>query len=335
MNFNLFEAEDQIISTAEKLLQEERVPDYHAAFRTLLADYKQLYKTSKRLLRFSDRNEEKLKETTQALSQRTTELLASQERLRQAQAREMAFASEIQMAMLPTSYAVLGQQSRYEISAILEPAKAVGGDLYDYFLIDPQHLFFVIGDVSGKGIPAALFMVKAITLLKTVAQETALLADIVNTVNKRLWMDNDACMFITLVCGILDINTGDMQCCNAGHTAPLIQSAERSYFTQWPSGPSLGLTEQPVFPVSKLHLAAGESLLLYTDGVTEAFNAAGECFSEERLLQLFIGNTGVVNAKTMTSLAFTAVKDFTQQAVQSDDITIMSLHHGITGLYDS
>lgn len=333
MEFNIFESEDQVISAAEKLLNESQAPNYQAAFSTLLEDYKQLYKTSKRLLRFSDRNEEKLKETTQALSLRTTELLASQEKLRQAQAREMAFASEIQMAMLPTGYAVLGEQSRYEISAILEPAKAVGGDLYDYFLIDPQHLFFVIGDVSGKGIPAALFMVKAITLLKTVAQETALLADIVNTVNQKLWMDNDACMFITLICGILDISTGHIQCCNAGHNPPIIKSAVRSYFAEWPTGPSLGLAEQPVFAVSAFNLAPGESLLLYTDGVTEAFNEAGECFSDERLLQLFTNNADF-NAKEMTSLVLKSVKDFVQQATQSDDITILSLHHGITGLYD-
>lgn len=248
-------------------------------------------------------------------------------RLRESLEKEMRIAHDIQMAMLPTKSGGGESFGNVDVAAVLVPARSVGGDLYNYFLVGPDRLFFAIGDVSDKGVPAALFMVKTNTLLRGVAGTVDALDTLMQRVNRELCRDNDACMFVTLIAGTIDLATGEYELSNGGHNLPVLMRADGSCdYLETLTGPALGFDESAEFPVMRSRLEPGESLLLYTDGVTEAFNSRDEMFSDERLVEVLAGKSSA-GATAATRHILSAVKDFAGDHGQSDDITVVALRY--------
>jgi sigma-B regulation protein RsbU (phosphoserine phosphatase) len=257
--------------------------------------------------------------------QHQRDLEAAHAQLRASHEKEMRIAHDIQMAMLPKRDRGVDIFDGFEIAAILEPARSVGGDLYNYFSAGPDRLCFAVGDVSDKGVPAALFMVKTNTLLRSVAGEVEALHTIMERVNQELSRDNEACMFVTLIVGILDLNTGEFVLANGGHNAPVLMKADGSCaYIETETGPALGFDESAEFPVMRSQLHPGETLLLYTDGVTEAFNDRDEMYSDDRLLEV-LGGLETAGAAQTTQLLLRSVQGFAGNHGQSDDITIVAL----------
>lgn len=250
-----------------------------------------------------------------------TAITASQERA----AQEMAIASKIQLSTLPTKFPDLFHNRNFDVYANMTPAKAVGGDFYDIFLIDKDHLCLIIADVSGKGVPAALFMMITKILVKQNAMSNLSPEKIFSLVNKQLIENNDANMFATAFIGIIDVNTGELTYCNAGHNPPLIKQGKNKF--QWmktkPSG-ILGGIDNTEYKEYKLNLFPGDMIYMYTDGVTEAFNEKDELYSEQRL----IDNINKINVKDMSLKGIVEyikddIRNFAGIKEQSDDITML------------
>ncbi len=240
---------------------------------------------------------------------------------------ELKIASAIQMNFLPKRFPPFPDQTAFDLYAALAPAREVGGDLYDFFMLDPGHLFFSVGDVSDKGVPAALFMAVTKTLMKGMAEQGSTPADVLGRVNAELCQNNETAMFVTLVCGILDMATGDLVYSNAGHNPPvLLRAGKRPEFLTLPPGLVLGVAEEAVFETRTIRLFPNDRLLLYTDGVTEAMDADDQLFSDERLL----GETTGMAAETprqMVERLMAAVHAYAGGTAQSDDITVLALHY--------
>jgi len=214
------------------------------------------------------------------------------------------------------------------LHAYLLPAKAVGGDLYDFFPMDEgQRLFFAIGDVSDKGVPAALFMAVTKTLVKGFADQYRDPGEILYRVNNELCVNNDSAMFVTYLCGILDLQTGEVQFANAGHNPPLLARANGHHeWLKLPPGLVLGGMEEMTFPVSSVKLEPGDSLLLYTDGVTEAMSPKNELFGEAALEATY-AKVKTSSALVQVQAVFDAVDAHADGAEQSDDIAALVLRY--------
>ncbi|OQA86890.1 MAG: Phosphoserine phosphatase RsbU [Lentisphaerae bacterium ADurb.Bin242] len=243
---------------------------------------------------------------------------------------ELKAAAEIQLSMLPRTFPPFPERTEVDIYARMIPAREVGGDLYDFVFVDDRHLFFVIGDVSGKGMPAALFMATAKTLMRGFARNGLSPAQILHMANNYLADENESCMFITVFCGILDCSTGEAVCCNAGHNPPLRLAPDgNSSFLRLPPGFPLGpfATEfSSVYKEEHFTLAKGEVLFLYTDGVTEALNPRDELFGEGRLeLALAAAPPESNSLKETTDVLLRILHEHVAGAPQSDDITMMMI----------
>lgn len=240
---------------------------------------------------------------------------------------ELDVASSIQKDMLPCIFPPFPDCAAFDIYATMEPAKEVGGDFYDFFLVDGGHLAVVIADVSGKGVPAALFMVIAKTLIKNHAQLGAPPSKVFETVNHQLCETNDANMFVTAFMGILELATGKFTFVNAGHNPPLISREGKPY--EWlRSDPGFVLAglDDMTFEQQEIYLSPGDSLFLYTDGVTEALNPESQLYSDPRLEKFF--NSGVLDGKAVSeipALVRKDIADFARGAEQADDITMLIL----------
>jgi sigma-B regulation protein RsbU (phosphoserine phosphatase) len=207
----------------------------------------------------------------------------------------------------------------------MEPAKEVGGDFYDFCLIGGRNLYFAIGDVSGKGVPAALFMMITKTLLKNEALRGSSPDQILSDVNHIIAPDNNTVMFATVFCGLLDTKSGQLNFANAGHNPPLLRrKGQRAEVLSVEKGFVLGPFEDSKFKQQTIKLNPGDSLFLYTDGVTEAMNRDKKLFSEDRLLKL----VAELQGHKMNDIAETVRKEvhaFAGDEPQSDDITVMAL----------
>jgi sigma-B regulation protein RsbU (phosphoserine phosphatase) len=243
--------------------------------------------------------------------------LAEQARLEH----ELQIAASIQQAMLPKPGSrALPPEVR--TAAALTPAKQVGGDLYDYFTVDDTHVLFAIADVSDKGIPAALFMARLAGLLGVVATSGKSPDRILHEINARLVEDNDACMFITIGCGLLDIRNGHIRYASAGHDAPLLRTAEGSVASlAVENGAAIGIDSSAEYTAMEIVLAPGDTLVLFTDGVTEAWMADGAQFGTERLV------TVLSEAKDGSSDALLrhVVDTVASSARAADDLTVLAL----------
>lgn len=237
---------------------------------------------------------------------------------------ELAIAQLIQRTMLPAPRHTARGALTAHLAARVVPAKAVGGDLYVYFPLGADRLGFAVGDVSDKGVPAALFMARTLTLLRTIGREVGEPGEILARVNAELFPDNDECMFVTLFCGVLDLATGALACASAGHESPLVMSTAGAWeFWDIPTGAPLGLAADFSAPVSRRILAPGEQLLLYTDGVTDAANPAGKLLTSDGLLQLLRAFAPL--PPELADELLQRVQAFAAGADQTDDITVFTL----------
>lgn len=249
-----------------------------------------------------------------------TQTTAEKERL----SAELDVATQIQANMLPRIFPPYADHPEIELFASMEPAKEVGGDFYDFFMTDSDHFAVVVGDVSGKGVPAALFMVVAKTLLKNVGLQEKSPARIFEKVNDQLCEGNDAGLFVTCWMGILTISTGELVFANAGHTAPVIfHGGKVEYLTV---KPNLMLAGMPGMRYADhcTRLMPGDRIFVYTDGVTEATNARNELYGEDRLI-LCMADKRSLSAKGLLEAVQDDVNRFVGDAPQFDDITMLEL----------
>jgi len=254
---------------------------------------------------------EQLKETT-----------AKQQKLES----EIQIAKGIQMSMVPGGGSLSIREPGYELYSILRPARSVGGDLY-YFQHEANKLHFIIGDVSDKGVPAALFMAKTVTLYTGALNDGLSPGETFTHMNHALCQNNDACMFVTALCGTLDLDTGQLVMANAGHMHPVHKTQNTSAELIIDGALALGLMEEVEYPDVIHTLDPETSLFMYTDGISEAFNPAGEQYEEQRLLA-FIARAKDLSADALGSSALADVEKFVGTAEQSDDITLMVIHYG-------
>lgn len=240
---------------------------------------------------------------------------------------ELSVATHIQASMLPCIFPAFPNRREFDIYATMTPAKEVGGDFYDFFLVDDDHLAVVIADVSGKGVPAALFMVIAKTLIKDHTQSGKPPEEVFKEVNRQLCEANDENLFVTAWMGVLEISTGKLVYVNAGHNPPVIgrKNGETEFLRSRPGFVLAGL-DFTKYRAGSLELMPGDLLYLYTDGVTEAMNTAQELYGEERLKRTLDANVSAAPEEI-----FKAVKkdldDFVADAPQFDDITMLAMRY--------
>ncbi len=243
---------------------------------------------------------------------------------------ELNVGRDIQRSMLPRIFPAFPDRREIELYAVLEPALEVGGDLYDFFLVDEHRLCFVIGDVSGNGVPAALFMAMTKIMVKTLAASDPSPASIVTHVNDALSADNDSCMFVTLYLGILNLRNGSLVTTNAGHNPPLLKRQDGQF--EWLTGingPMVGPMAGIAFKETTIRLGPGDELFLYTDGVTEADNRRRELFGNDRL-KTVLAKSHAVSVVDRLGEVMQAVRTFAGEVPQADDITMLGLrYHGI------
>ena len=237
---------------------------------------------------------------------------------------ELGIASRIQVAMLPT--VTFPDRVDFDLFATMTPAKEVGGDLYDYFLIDDDHLLLVVGDVSGKGIPAALFMVVVKTLIHGYAEQQMSPSAIFETTNDLICRGNSLGYFITCWLGILTLSTGEMKFVNAGHNHPVLVHGGKAEFLKTKPNFVLGGMEHQKYQEHTVALSAGDALFLYTDGVTEANNAQRELFGDTRLMQAIEACMGE-NPEKVCKNVMDGLNTFVGITPQFDDITMLSFRY--------
>ena len=240
----------------------------------------------------------------------------------------LKLAHEIQMGLVPKNFPAFPDK-QVDICAVLDPALDVGGDLYDFFLLDEHRVCFIIGDVSDKGIPAALFMAITRTAFKISAMANPpSVASALAAVNRLLCDGNDSQMFVTAFCGILDLRTGLVEYSDGGHEPPfVIRHGDRVELVEKKGGMALGFMDGIPFPTGYVQLNPGDSLVLYTDGVNEALDTESRMFHVsgiERTLDRFVSGA---SAATVVSTLAADVAEFVGTAPQSDDITILVLRY--------
>lgn len=241
---------------------------------------------------------------------------------------ELRVAREIQMGIMPRDFSVIEQDYSVELGALLEPAREVGGDLYGVCAAAKERMVVFLGDVSGKGIPASMFMVRAISLARHLAREIVEPERIIARLNDELSEDNPSCMFVTFQCAVFEPVSGRVTIANGGHCRPvLLRKGEPPCWAVTELGTALGLEPGLEFERTDLTLQPGDALVFYTDGVTEAFNPQEEWYGDERLLS----DAGIINglsADAITDGLFQKVRAFADGASQSDDIAILTLRVG-------
>lgn len=277
---------------------------------------------------------DELEELSDTFNKMTNDLKSYIEDLRKTTAEkekiesELKIAQDIQTSFLPSIFPPFPLKKEFDIFAMMHPAKEVGGDFYDFVLIDDKHLFFVIGDVSGKGVPAALFMVIMKVLLKTEALRKITPKEILEKVNNIIAMDNDSCMFATIFCGILNTDTGDIHYANAGHNPPLIYNKTNDTFDYLKinKGFVLGPMPDMEFKTETLTLKKDDILFMYTDGVNEAMNKDHVQFGEPRLKN-DLEKCQKDDVTDMIHCIRKKIADFVLDAEQSDDITMLAIKY--------
>lgn len=239
---------------------------------------------------------------------------------------ELKIARTIQMSFLPKRFPPFPDIRQFELHAALDPALEVGGDLFDFFLLEDGRLLFLVGDVSGKGVPAALFMAVTKTLVKGIAELEDTPAAILDRVSRELLVDNEAMLFVTMFLGILDYNTGQLIYSNAGHNPPVLLRGGRADWLPLPRGLFLGVMEDAVYRNMTTTLEKDDRLVVYTDGVTEAVDESGALYSNQRLLDVVSG-LSAQGAKQMSEALVDSVCRFAGNAPQADDITVLTIHY--------
>lgn len=263
----------------------------------------------------------KMKHALKAYIADLAETTAAKERIES----ELKIARIIQTSFLPKRFPPCPDQDSFEIYASLEPAREISGDLYDFFLLDEKHLFFTVADVSGKGIPAALFMAVAKTLLKGIALSRTELSEIFRKVNLELCKDNDEAMFVSAFCGMLNCETGELHYTNAGHLPPIV--AREGGHLEWlhlPEGLFLGVFEDSTYLERSVTLMPGDMVIAYTDGVTEAMNRENGLYTSERLFEKV--RTGALSsAEGIVEDILASVNEYSAGLPLADDVTVLAV----------
>lgn len=231
--------------------------------------------------------------------------------------RELDLAAKAQQELIPHKFPPFPERKDINIYAYLHPARDVGGDLYDYF-ISNDYLYFCIGDVSGKGVPASLFMTATHYLFRTVADESSSPAEAVSQMNKSLCTDNDQCMFVTFFFGKLNLKTGELEYCNAGHNSPIMN---QTYLPE-AKGMPLGVFDEAEYVTERIHMAQDDILYLYTDGVTEAKNTEGQNMGDAKVLEVAKGCKNH-DGEQYLNVMLSHIRQHTEGEPQSDDITML------------
>ncbi len=257
---------------------------------------------------------------------------AAWERVKERIAKELETAAGIQLSMLPGSFPAFPEREEFDLLASMDPAKEVGGDFYDFFLADEDHLVLTAADVSGKGVPAALFMMIAKTLLKNSAKPGFSPAAVLEEVNAQLCEDNGNGMFVTVWLGVLELSTGRLVWADAGHEKPVLFHGGSWSFLKKHNGVALGMMDpellamddEPAFVDQELCLAPGDAIFQYTDGVTEATDAKERLFGEERLLEA-LNEARTETPEVLLPYLRGQIDAFVKDAPQFDDITMLAL----------
>lgn len=246
---------------------------------------------------------------------------------------ELNIAATIQKGMLPKLYPAFPDVKELDVYGMLVPAKEVGGDLFDYFICDGK-FFFCIGDVSGKGVPASLFMAVLRSLFRNVSLHEDNPSQIANALNTALSEGNDQNMFRTMMLGVLDISNGCLRFCNCGHNAPVVRRIKEDgtckvSFEKVETNIAVGIFEGFPYRAQETVMKPGEALFLYTDGITEAENTTKELYGDDRLLEALAAarNDSMQTAKDYVEYVYRNVKSFSGAASQSDDITMVMIEY--------
>jgi sigma-B regulation protein RsbU (phosphoserine phosphatase) len=238
---------------------------------------------------------------------------------------ELDVARSIQQSILPQAFPAFAERSDVDIFAEMIPAREVGGDFYDFFLIDDEQLAFVVGDVSGKGVPAALFMAVSRTLLKSIAMQGVAPGECLRRVNRALCLDNSSEMFVTILYGILHTRSGMVEYSNGGHNPPYVLRHDGGVEPlPGTGGLVLGALPDVQYAAKTMQLGAGDGLFLYTDGVTEAMDASGTLFGDRRLA-VWLAQVGAVAPEQVVRAVVDEVKRYAGNVVQSDDMTALAV----------
>ena len=237
---------------------------------------------------------------------------------------ELNVARQLQLGMLPLRNPMFPQRQDVDVAGLMEAASMVGGDLFDAFFITPQRLFFCVGDVSGHGIPAAMFMARAVSLMRLAAFSYPQPAELVERVNDQLCVGNDANMFVTLFCAVLEIETGRLTYSNAGHLPPLVVRAGRCEPLPLPKGTAIGVLAGIPYRSMETVLLPDDLLLCFTDGVTEAQTPAGEELTEPALARL-IETQAALPLENLLARVRAEVGRFTQSTELADDCTLLAV----------
>jgi sigma-B regulation protein RsbU (phosphoserine phosphatase) len=251
--------------------------------------------------------------------------MAAEIRDKQQRRREMEAAADIQKSILPGPLANEGAAGAVDLHAEMHPARDIGGDFYDYYLVDDRRLAVTVADVSGKGIPAALFMAVSRTVLRSVAGHGDM-ASAIGEANRLLAANNDTCMFVTMFHGVLDLSSGLLRWCNAGHDPPHLLRAGGGHELLRATGIPLGIDPAFSHRIGDTVMAPGDRLFLYSDGITEAFNPQGEAYGDARLERLLDSSRGRSAAQTIADVLADTTR-FAAAAEQADDITCLALHY--------
>ena len=267
------------------------------------------------------------------IDQQTRRIEADRQRLRENEARvagELAAARRIQLGSLPDAKKLFADEKRFSLAALLEPARDVGGDLYDFFMLDERRLCFIIGDVSGKGVPASLFMATTRTLARSIAlrmDEGA--GAVVSAANRELAWENAEFLFVTLLFGVLDVERGELALVNAGHDGPwrLATDGTVTQITCPPEagGPPLCVLDDHHYTAQTLQLSPGDTLCLVTDGITEAFDAKGQAYGSERLTQVLRALPPGCPPQEVMRQVRSDVASHTGDTEATDDLTLLVL----------
>lgn len=252
---------------------------------------------------------------------KTTKLVTEQERIKS----ELSIATKIQADCLENDFTAFNRLTAVNLTAHMKPAKEVGGDFYDVFMIDQDHLCFLIADVSGKGVPAALFMTMAKTHIKNFATVGLPLAEVAVRANNQLCYKNESGMFVTAFICVLDVRSGEVQFVNAGHNCPFVQKQDGA-FEMFRAKANLvfGLMEDVPYREQTLTLNPGDSIYLYTDGVTEALNPEQELFGDDRLYEILNRHRARAGEpETFVQAIYREVQAFADGEPQADDITML------------
>lgn len=240
---------------------------------------------------------------------------------------ELSLATRIQEDMLPNIFPAFPERPDFDVYAVMDPAKEVGGDFYDFFLIDKNHLALVIADVSGKGIPAALFMMVSKILIQNYVKSGMSPAEVLGTVNKQICANNREEMFVTVWLGVLDLTTGDLVAANAGHEYPALLEADGQFeIIKDKHGFVVGGVDDVVYKEYEMKLAPGSKLFLYTDGVPEAMNEDQEMFGTDRMLEALNKDKGASPEELLHNVR-EAVDSFVGDAEQFDDLTMLCVEY--------